>query len=248
MEEINIKFVSNNDEVIIKCKRKEKMEEIFNKYKKQTKKENRNLEFLYDGKKLDGGLKLENVKILDNQIIIVRDKIQIKSSLSPAPLSGIKEIKHSKDIICPICKESCIISFHGYKFTLNNCNIKEHNTENKLLSDYDKTQIIEEKKLCNQCLNKNSNLNNNKFYHCLTCKMNLCPLCKANHDDNHIIVDQRLVNYKCKPHGKSYISYCELCEINLCNLCKNEHNIMHNIIDYDELKPDYDVRQKLNEL
>ena len=77
--------------------------------------------------------------------------------------------------------------------------------------------------------------------------MKLCSLCRTNHEENHIIVDQGLVNYICKIHGKTFVSYCQICQNNLCILCEKDHDKDHNITDFRKMIPNYNVRQKLNE-
>ena len=250
MEEIEIIFISDNDEVKIKCHKNENIKDIFEKYKIEAEKTNKSLDFFYAGNKINEELKLENINNFEKEIIInVKEKKLNNFIKSSAPVK-IVEMKQSKDLICPICKKTCVITFHNYKFTLNKCNNEyKHNIENKLLSEYERTQTIQNKiKNCNQCQNKNDNLYNNKFYHCLSCKMELCSLCRSKHNEKHVTVDQEFVDYKCKNHGKSFISYCEECENNLCDLCEKEHDKKHRIIYFKKMIPNYDIRTKLNEL
>ena len=251
MEEITIEFISNKEQIKITCNdRNEKIEKILKKYLKITNKFNQTIDFFYKGIKINLENKIKDINNSDNIIIInVKENNinnSIKSSLLPAPMLVTKEIKHSKIIICPICKKSCIINFNDFKLSLGKCE-QSHQIFNKLLSEYDKTQIIDEKKLCNECHNNNDNLFTNKFYSCLTCRMKLCSLCRTNHEENHIIVDQGLVNYICKIHGKTFVSYCQICQNNLCILCEKDHDKDHNITDFRKMIPNYNVRQKLNE-
>ena len=37
----------------------------------------------------------------------------------------IEKLKQSKDIICPICKEICLLNFNDYKINFGNCKKKE---------------------------------------------------------------------------------------------------------------------------
>ena len=44
--------------------------------------------------------------------------------------------------------------------------------------------------VCNKCNKNNRNITyNNEFYYCYLCKMNLCPICKCTHNNNHIIIN-----------------------------------------------------------
>ena len=253
MDEVTLNFVLNGNEMRIKGNKKQQLKQIFKKYLSEINKKGQNIDFFHEGDIINNDLKLEDINNNEEEItIIVKEKKvnnYLSSSIQAAPIPMIKEIKYSKDIICPLCKKSCIISFNDYKLNLNKCGIKFHHTDNILLNEYNKTQIIDEKKKCNNCQNKNNFLNNNnKFYSCLTCNMSLCPFCKSSHDDNHIIVDQGAVNYKCKEHGETYISYCQICIKNLCNLCEKSHDKKHEIIDYRKLIPNDDISKNLNVL
>ena len=46
----------------------------------------------------------------------------------------------SKEIICPICKENCLIEIKDYKILLYNC--KNNHNSNYLLNEYKETQKI----------------------------------------------------------------------------------------------------------
>ena len=47
-------------------------------------------------------------------------------------------------------------------------------------------KINEAKILCDKCDNKKSETTNKKFYKCMNCCINLCPLCKLNHEKKTI--------------------------------------------------------------
>ena len=73
------------------------------------------------------------------------------------------------------------------------------------IDDFPKTQDINISLIiCDQCKNKNmGNTYNKDFYRCLTCKKNICVLCKSSHDPNHNIIEyeqkimyvQNIMNY-----------------------------------------------------
>ena len=94
----------------------------------------------------------------------------------------IKEnIIKSKEIICPKCYENIFIKIEEYKINLFNCKNK-HNINNILLKDYGNIDIS--KIICDICKVKNkSQTYNNEFYRCNICKINICPLCKSNHNN-----------------------------------------------------------------
>ena len=96
-----------------------------------------------------------------------------------------ERLKLSKDIICPSCKEISILNFKDYKICLNNC-INKHVFSNILFEQFNDFQKIDESKiLCNYCNINKKDTNNNQFYKCCNCKINICPTCKLTYDKNH---------------------------------------------------------------
>ena len=79
--------------------------------------------------------------------------------------------------------------------------------------------INEKKIICQNCKNTNKNDTcNNQFFRCLSCKLNLCPLCKNSHDKKHHIIDYNQKNFICDLHYENYISYCKECQNDICLL------------------------------
>jgi len=104
--------------------------------------------------------------------------------------------------------------------------------------------------ICDYCKIKNkSNIYNNEFYICNTCKIYLCPICKKEkHDKNHNIIKYEEKYYICGKHNNKYISFCIKCKKDLCILCEKEHN-NHKIINYGKLIPnidEYKRKKKMN--
>ena len=56
------------------------------------------------------------------------------------------DIKKSKNIICPICKENIKMEIKDYKINLYDCN-HWHKKENLLLNEYEETQNIDMTKI-----------------------------------------------------------------------------------------------------
>jgi surface protein len=150
----------------------------------------------------------------------------------------------SKDIICPQCKEPCMITTEDYKIKLYEC-INGHTTENIKFIDFADTQMINESEIkCDKCKFKNKgNCPGDEFFRCLTCKENLCLLCKPNHDTRHNIIryDQR--NYICQIHNEPLIKYCIQCKKNICFSCEGHEN--HKIEDLGNLKPNIEEKKKI---
>ena len=93
-----------------------------------------------------------------------------------------------------------------------------------------------------------SNTFNNIFYRCISCKINLCPICRTKHDNSHNIINYDQKGFICENHNDNYNSYCKICKINLCKFCEKNHN-SHEIVSYGKLIPDInDVRIKNDEL
>ena len=148
----------------------------------------------------------------------------------------------SKDIICPKCKEKIMIKINDYIVELYDCK-NGHNIKNILLNEYEKTQELNLSKIiCNKCEEKNkSNTYNNEMYRCINFKMNLCPLCRSQHDNTHKIINYDLKDYICEIHKESFIKYCIECKKNICLSCYNKHKTHNNIINYDDILPDIDI-------
>ena len=103
---------------------------------------------------------------------------------------------------------------------------------------FDFQKIDESKIICDKCMgvdkNKKSEVNNNLFYKCLICNINLCPLCKDKHDKMHLIINYDFKNYICIEHGERYISRCKDCMKDLCDNCRydDKHNSSYHKVSF----------------
>ena len=118
MEQVTLRFISDDKEIKIQGNKDDKLDEILKKYIKESKNNNQIIDFYHNGDRIEENkqnLKIEDINNNDNEItfIVKENKLNnfLNSSIQPAPLliDPIKEIKHSKDIICPVCKKCCII-------------------------------------------------------------------------------------------------------------------------------------------
>ena len=239
MDIIKLKFIHNNKEAEIKGKRNEKFKDIFQRYLSQTHQKDQSINFLYNSIIINEELTINNINNSDNEIqIIVKEK---------KPKENNNKISELKDILCPICKHSCLINIKNFKINLWKCDYNpQHSKKNILLKDYGSIQSIK--------YNKCHNLNDNKVYRCYTCEKDLCSKCKDIHDKEHIVINYEIKNYMCKKHCQFYQSYCEECRLNLCNKCDLEHDKKHKIKYLDEYKINFDLndnmkilRKKINE-
>ena len=222
---MNIIFIYKGEKAKIQCNPQEKMKDIFKKYESKIGVDITNLFFIYNGNKINEELKFEEIinssDIKENtiNILVFEKNEQIKK----------ENIIKSKEVLCPTCKDNALINIKKYKISFNCKN--GHKIKNKILNenmlDLDVSQIV-----CNICKDNNKgNAFNNIFYRCITCKKNICPLCKAVHDKEHKIINYDNKNCICEKHYMNYIKYCKGCKLNICMKCVKEH-IDHDIIDF----------------
>ena len=158
-------------ETEIQCNLNEKIEDIYKKYKTKIGKDISKLPyFIYNGN-------IINDNIILNQIINEEDKRRnIMNILVNENIKTIikDNIIKSKEIICPKCNENILIKINEYKINLFNCK-NNHEINNILLNEYEKLEKIDISKIiCGNCQIKNKN--NNEFYRCNKCKINLLSI------------------------------------------------------------------------
>ena len=237
-----VEFIYKGTNIIIHCNKNDKMKEICEKFINKAQIDKSSIFYLYNGDKINEELTFENI-VNDNNI----NRIKILANLIDEELNKNKIIK-SKNIICPICKENIGIKVEDYKIKLYECKNK-HIVNNILLEKYEDTQYIDISKIkCEICKEKNkSNSLGNQFYRCNICQINICPLCKLEHDKNHNIINYELKDYICEEHNKPYVEYCVKCNKDICSFCEQVHN-NHKIIFYRNIKGDINkVKNIINE-
>ena len=233
-----IEFIYNGTKTIIQCNLSEKIKDISKRFKDKINLTNKNINYTYNGNLvLNEELKFED---------IVNNEDKIRKKMSFIVFDNLietkdKDIIKSKEIICPECKENIRMNINEYKIDLFKCK-NGHNIKDILLNEFEETQNIDLTDIiCNICKNNNKNISyNNIFYKCLTCNTNICPLCKPNHNQNHIIINYDEKDYICNEHNEKYSSYCEDCNKNICALCdghKNHNKVLFsdNILNKEEL-------------
>ena len=248
---VEIEFNYNQTKIIIQCNLNDKMKDIFHKL--YTKLDNKQDEFyfLYNDSQIEEELTLkEIINSEDNQ----KNKVQILVNDIIDESDENECLKPSKNIICPNCKENIRISINDYKIKLYECQNK-HLIDNIPVYQYENTQMINEKKIiCENCKISNKNdTYENKFFRCLTCKINICPLCKTSHDKTHNIIDYEQKYFICDLHNEVYNSFCKDCLKNICLICESDH-IEHNVISFGRIIPNiktlkeeiYTQREKIN--
>jgi len=138
-------------------------------------------------------------------------------------------MRKSESIICPICKESIVLSVRDFKVSLFKCK-NGHRMDYIPLSKFKETQNIDISKiLCSECKSSKANIYENKMHFCVKCNKNLCPLCKRAHDETHKIVkyENKFFIWE-KDYGK-FNNYCSTCGKAFCSFCENEHDKHHKM-------------------
>lgn len=185
----------------------------------------------------------------NNQIIILVTDIGTSPPTKPV-------MRQSESIICPICKESIVLSVRDFKVSLFKCK-NGHRMDNIPLRKFKETQNIDISKiLCSECKCSKANIYENKMHFCVKCKKNLCPLCKRTHDKDHKIVKYENKFFICEKDFGKFNNYCSTCDKAICSFCENEHDKHHkmtfgtimgkNIKNIDDLQKN--LKQDVNKL
>ena len=208
---VEIEFNFNQAIISIQAKLDDLFKDVINKFMQKSLLEPGSANFLANGKVINPNESIEShLSNLDkkNKKMNIFVTLIVKDDKSKGPI-----IVKSKDIICPQCKEPCRITTDNYKIKLYEC-VNGHTTEDIKIMDFANTQKINETEVkCDGCKLKNKgNCPGDEFFRCLTCKLNLCLLCKPNHDTRHNIIKYDQRNYICKNHNEFLIKYCIQCK------------------------------------
>ena len=225
MANFKITFLYNGVSETLECNKEELMDAIYRRYTKKINVDIKKVFFLYNGSMINQEEKLNDIAKSEDMIyMLVLD------------LEGEVEndsLKQSKDIICPICNEICLINFKDYKITFSDCKNGHRFTKTMLDEFLDFQKIDESKILCDKCEKgnekKKSEVNNNLFHKCCTCNINLCPLCNNKHRKNekkHLIINYDVKNYLCNKHAERYIFHCKECNKDLCDICRYDGKLI----------------------
>ena len=225
-----ITFIYKGNEIPIQCSKGEKMKDIMERLSNKINISKNDIYGLYNGKILDEELKEDQIRKDENNKKIILIYEYDKSTVA-------NNIIKSNEVICPRCKENCLIKIKDYKIVLYNC--KDNHETIIPINEYEETQKINISNIkCNKCNIKNKgNTFNNEFYKCLNCNINICPLCKSNHDKGHNIIKYDEKNYLCNQHGVPFCGYCNNCKKNICSNCEDDYD-NHDIILYGKLLKD----------
>ena len=179
-----ISFLYQSSETLIQCQKDDLMKDICIKFANKNKININDIYFIYNGNKINENLTFtQQVNTDDN----IRNKMKILvykyNDLKKTP----KLIK-SNEVICPECKEICLLQIIDYQIYLSNC--KNGHTKKLFFEEYQDTQYIEEKQIkCNECkiINKTESFDK-IFFKCLPCNLNLCPKCIIKHNQKYCCI------------------------------------------------------------
>ena len=239
---VDVVFDLNQAITVIQAKLDDPFQVVIDKFIQKTLIDPNSVYYIANAKPIDPQQTVENqMSDLNKQ----NKKITILvNSIDKDDQDKEQVIIQSKDIICPECKEPCRYTIENYQIKLFDCCNKHINNGIKFI-DFNKTQEINISEIiCDICKYKNKgNSHNHEFFMCLTCKQNICLLCKSKHDSNHNIIKYDQKNYICHKHNDVFIKYCEDCHNNICFSCNIEHN-QHKTINLIDIKSDIEQSQK----
>jgi len=232
---MEVLFTYKGNETAIQCKSSEQMKEICKRFAYKIGININSIFFIHDGVKI-------NDQYTFFQLANENDKKEKKMKVlvyEIEKLTNTGDFRKSKEIICPqFGDENILIKIKNYRISLSGCK-NGHNINNLLFDNFINTQKIDISKIiCNECnkINK-SDAYNKEFFRCNKCNMNLCPLCKSNHNSSHNIINYDKKYYICPEHNCFYIKYCNQCRKNICMLCEKSHK-NHDIIYLGDILPD----------
>jgi len=210
-------FIYNGSEIPIQCSNGEKLKDIMERLSNKINISKENIYGLYNGKIIDEELKEDQIRKDDNNKKIILIYEYNKNTI-------FNNVIKSKEVICPKCQENCLIKIKDYKIVLYNC--KDNHETILPINEYEETQKINISNIkCNKCTIKNKgNTYNNEFYKCLNCNINICPLCKSTHNNEHNIIKYDDKDILCNKHGVTFFGYCNKCKKNICSNCEEEHD------------------------
>ena len=109
---IKLTFNFNGDQVKLEFNKNEYMKDIIKKYALKIDKDTKDCFFLYNGDIINEELQLKDIynSINDDEMKILVDEFRESNNEDNSKLS--------KFIICPQCKENCIILFKNYKINI----------------------------------------------------------------------------------------------------------------------------------
>ena len=234
-------FNYNNIDIEILSEQHETISSLIQKFCTKSQVEKKNLTFICNGNALKEDLTVDDIPERNG----IKSKILVESIEEEKQNENCLE--KSDIIICPECKEVCLLSIKDYKVNLYECK-NGHKSEGIFLSKFKDTQNIDISKIsCGLCKKTKNNISGNQLYKCIECKINLCPICNSGHNQSHNKIRYEEKYYKCEKDGRLYNVYCKDCKKNLCSNCESDH-LNHNLVTFGRLKKNKFVFLQQNEI
>ena len=245
MDKVDVEFIfeGKSRPITYLCKRNDYVDSILRRYGNEIKCNMKELSFEYNGSLIPINTELTFAQ-LNSEDNLYRFFVTFKEINNTCNNSFIK----SQYIICPECKQNCLININDYKILLYNC-YKEHSINNLSINEFIYTQYIDESLIqCGECKLSKANSYHNDFYIC-SCGLSLCPSCQINHRNNkHNIFDFEKRNYWCIEHNEKFTSFCPVCRYNLCLKCELRHNEKHKLIEFKDILPNKHFVNKIKDM
>ena len=151
-----ITFIYKGNEIIIPCTNGEKMKELMERLSNKINISKNDIYGLYNGKILDEEMKEDQITKDENNKKLILIYEYDKSTI-------VNNIIKSNEVICPRCRENCLIKIKDYKIILYNC--KDNHETIIPINEYEESQKINISNIkCNKCnINNKGNTFNNEF-------------------------------------------------------------------------------------
>ena len=235
---VEIEFYYEQHKVNIQANLNDNFSTVINNFYQKAKIKQNSVFFMAHAFQIKGDIKIMG-------IMNETEKLNKKMRIDVFPLyinKDDKVIVESKDIICPKCLEQCRIKIEDYIIKLFDC--KNGHSIMMRLDKFKESQKIDLAKIkCNICNIKNmGNTYDHAIFYCRNCKINICVLCRENHNKNHSIIGYEQKNYLCQNHNDLYYKYCYNCKLNICMLCNQSHS-NHKLESFENIISDLDNKR-----
>ena len=181
-------FIYQNNRFKMEIENIKTINEALTKFLSLIDKKEKDLIFLYKGKKIE----IKNQKLIksNNNIIISVFNKEINEN-------------NNNYVTCPICHNLSFLNINAnnYNISLNNC-VNNHQLNDLSIDEFIKNQ--NNGKIKCDIYNNNKNLYNNNFYIC-SCGKSICKLCIEKHNlKNHKIINFNKRYNICNNHKKRF--------------------------------------------
>ena len=265
MSETKINFIYNDKILEMNFSKSEFVKNILGSFALKVGKNIEDFNFLYSGEKIVNN-SIQKLFELNDKDEVINISVYYKndSSLKTNNIIIPKnlQLKESKHIICPKCKNMSEIDINEFKISLKNCN-NNHSMIGFFMNDFVNTQYFDEStikcKYCNKLeseLFSNENSKDNKLMLC-SCGVLFCKGCTEKHNleieeneknKNHTTIDYKNKDYFCIEHNISYSGYCHKCKKNICDKCGKENHNKHRIDLFTKISPKEVFIEKLKNM